>query len=283
MLKIARRLLNPPVFTNDEEKTDQARGTNTMGLACLGGGVYSPMMFAVAAITIVIGLLFDPRIGQVFLALNIHAGFAFALVQEGGKLVDRLFTYSPLATWFYFALSLVFIFWTMGLTVVRDALSQAQSRVESMMVLYDRLYRSDDFNALSIKDYLPPLLDQIVGVFPATCSVRVRTDLEDITLDSKTLSSLGIIVNELATNAMKYAFIGRSAGTICVAAKGEHGLVVLTFEDDGIGVPEGWKLEDSTGFGIQLVCLLIQQLKGSIAVDGGQGTRYTMKFAQASG
>lgn len=199
MLAWVKKLLEPPVFPGDEEKTSRARTFNTMGLyfvfaliiatvlyiplfathkleswaiilglfaaymvsrfllfrgqlnsaglflitmgwitcmgvALLGGGLSSPMMFALAAITIAVGLLFRARVGFFFLLLNVLLGLIFAFLQELGMYPPRYFMYSAKSTWFYFTLSLVFINWTINLTVrkLEGALEQMRQQNEEI-------------------------------------------------------------------------------------------------------------------------------------------------------
>ena len=87
-----------------------------------------------------------------------------------------------------------------------SALTDAKNRLHSMGLLYDKLYRYPDTQNLAIPEYFEPLIDEIVSVFPHGDKIRVEKKLDDIKLDVKTLSALGIIVTELITNAMKYAF-----------------------------------------------------------------------------
>ncbi len=162
---------------------------------------------------------------------------------------------------------------------VQKALQDAQARIYSMMVLYDKLYRAEDFRTLSLREYLPALMEQVAANFPRRNSIRILTEVEDIPLSPKLLSSLGIILNELTTNAMKYAFVGRSEGQIVVTAAQEAGEVLVTFADNGIGLPQAQFLKNSASFGMQLVELLVQQIDGSITVERGHGTKFVIRFA----
>jgi PAS domain S-box-containing protein len=158
------------------------------------------------------------------------------------------------------------------------ALLEAKDRMRSMGVLYDKLYRSENLREMSIKDYLPPLVDEIVGVFPNRGLVKVETRVDDIVLGVKALSPLGIIVNELITNAMKYAFAGRESGSISVSASAKDGRVTLIVEDDGNGIPESVDIENSSGFGLQLVGMLTAQLDGAMRIERRKGARFVLEF-----
>lgn len=88
------------------------------------------------------------------------------------------------------------------------------------------------------------------------------------------------MVNELLTNAMKHAFRGRAKGSIHVSAKTSGGLVSIAVQDDGNGMPESLTLENSTGFGLQLVAALCRQLSGTLRIERGRGTAVVLEFAQ---
>ncbi len=160
------------------------------------------------------------------------------------------------------------------------ALEDAGRRVQSMMVLYNKLYQSSDVTTLSVIEYLPELVDDIVGNFPNSGSVKVEKKIEDFTLKAARLQSIGIIVNELLTNIMKYAFIGRSGGTIVVAASLEENRAYFAIEDDGNGIPEKIDFENSTGFGLVLVQALTKQLEGTIRIERGTGTKIILEFTK---
>jgi len=158
------------------------------------------------------------------------------------------------------------------------ALRDAESRVESMMVLYDKLYRSTDFIEMSIKGYLPVLIDEIIGNFPNKKNVKVEKYIDDFILGADTLFPLGILVNELLTNIMKYAFAGRESGLIIVSAELDGNHVRIVIRDNGVGIPESVSFEKSTGFGLDLVSMLAQQIGGSIRIERGEGTAFVLEF-----
>jgi two-component sensor histidine kinase len=159
------------------------------------------------------------------------------------------------------------------------ALEDAASRVKSMMVLYNKLYDSPDFMKLSIKDYLPTLIDEILINFPNSRSVKVEKDIDDIVLDTKTLQPLGIIINELLTNIMKYAFTGKNDCLINISVKLVDKNLRMSISDNGIGMPESVSFENSSGFGLMLIGILTKQLNGTIKIERGHGTRIILDIA----
>jgi PAS domain S-box-containing protein len=167
---------------------------------------------------------------------------------------------------------------------VRAALEDVKNRIHGIMFLHDRMNVADEFGEVEVRDYLSPFIDGLVANFPRAGSVRVRKEIEDFALDSKTLQTLVMIVNELVTNAMKHAFVGRERGSIRVAASparvpgGVGARVALTVEDDGVGLPEGVDFDNSAGLGLVLAGLLVKQMDGTIRLEREGGTRIVMEF-----
>jgi PAS domain S-box-containing protein len=161
---------------------------------------------------------------------------------------------------------------------VITALEEAGNRIKSMLVLYDKLYQSASFHDLPVNEYISALIDQIVSNFPNSGSVKTEYTIDNFSLGSKVLSPVGMILNELITNTMKYAFPEKESGLISVTAKRTENHVTLTLQDNGTGMPESIDFENSTGFGLMLVKILTQQLNGSIHIDRTQGTGITLEF-----
>jgi PAS domain S-box-containing protein len=159
-----------------------------------------------------------------------------------------------------------------------SSLEDARNRVRSMMVLYDKLYQSPNFREVSVKEYLTSLIDEIRDNLLKHESVTIEKQIDDLILDAKTLSSVGIILNELLSNAMKHAFIGRDNGTIWVSFSLKDNHAVLVVQDNGTGIPESFDIATSAGFGMQLVGILTEQLEGAIQVERGNGMRFVMEF-----
>ncbi len=159
-----------------------------------------------------------------------------------------------------------------------SALQDTRNRVRSMAVLYDKLYRSTDFRAISAKEYLTALINEIMVNFPNRMHIDVETRIDDTILDAKILSPIGIIINELITNAMKHAFDGRDKGKILVSFSIHDKHATLVIEDNGVGIPDSINIMASAGFGMQLVNMLADQLDGSLRVEREDGARFILTF-----
>ena len=159
------------------------------------------------------------------------------------------------------------------------AIQDARNRVLIMMNLYDRLYRSSDFRNVSTDEYLNALIDEISFSYSDTNGITIEREFDDFVIDSKLLFPAGMIINELISNAVKYAFPSGSGGVIRVYfTRPVRNLVSLIVSDDGVGLPEGLDLENSTGFGLNLVHMLVTQLKGSADIMRSNGTIFRITF-----
>lgn len=160
-----------------------------------------------------------------------------------------------------------------------NALRDARSRVQSMMVIYDKLYRSDDFRSISANDYLSNLVKEVSSTFAGGLDVGIEMNIEDLILDSDVLFPVGIIVNELLSNAYKYAFTVKKSGTIRILfARKSDRLIEIVFHDNGTGLPDDVLSGKSAGFGMNLVKLLIKQINGNLQIARNYGTEYIISF-----
>lgn len=158
------------------------------------------------------------------------------------------------------------------------ALKDAMGRVQSMMMLYEKLYLTANFSRISVANYLPFLVDDIIANFPNRNSVKVQKKIDDVVLDIKRVQLLGIVINELLTNIMKHAFIGRESGMISLSIIQNGEIVSLSIHDNGNGMPESIDFENSTGFGLMLVGMLTKQIDGTIRIERLEGTTVILQF-----
>jgi PAS domain S-box-containing protein len=162
------------------------------------------------------------------------------------------------------------------------ALNDARSRFRSMELLYDQLYRTEIHDSGSVREYLDRLVDTLVNLFPDSQTVTVHTDIKEFPLDVKRLSTLGLLVNELVTNAMKYAFPGNPDGRLLVSARREGGMVSVGVEDNGPGLPQDFASRVPSGLGISMVRALAEQLMGTVRFEQENGTRVLLEFPYSS-
>ena len=148
-----------------------------------------------------------------------------------------------------------------------------------MHVLYERLLLTDNYNVTSVKEYLTNLINDIINLFSLSIDITLEKQIDDFQLDPKRLVPVGIIVNELLTNVMKYAFTDRTSGLIKIIVKENSGNVTLCIMDNGNGLPENFNIKTQTGFGMMLIKILSEQLGGSFTIENNNGTRSTLEFS----
>lgn len=158
------------------------------------------------------------------------------------------------------------------------ALNDARSRVQSMMIMYDKLYRSEDYRKMSVKEYLEKFIDDIFVIFENSKQVMIEKDIEDFVLDTKILFPMGIIINELITNAFKYAFPDGKEGKINISVKKINDKITLVIKDNGIGVPDKIAASASGGFGLNLASALSEQIGGEVKIIRDNGTAVEIAF-----
>jgi two-component sensor histidine kinase len=156
-------------------------------------------------------------------------------------------------------------------------LEESQRRVHSMMLLYEKLYRREDLSTMPANLYLEPLVQDIIDTSSGHAQVRAETIISPIPLDPDTLSRLGIIINELVGNSLKYAFQRGNEGPgekglIQVSLSSEKGRLLLRVADNGKGLSGAIDFENPKSFGFQMVSLLTQRLNGSIRLSREGGT-----------
>ena len=158
----------------------------------------------------------------------------------------------------------------------RMALAESYLRVYSMAELHERLYRSLERGKIRMGEYLAGVSES----FRQSHASRVVLDLDDqeIYLDVDRAVRCGLIVNELLTNAVKYAFPDGGPGEIGIALKTRGTNLELRVWDTGVGLPTGLSIQDARSLGLRLVRVLAQRLPAEIALESSRGTAFTFIF-----
>ncbi|HBY18041.1 MAG TPA: hypothetical protein DEH00_02605 [Candidatus Marinimicrobia bacterium] len=160
----------------------------------------------------------------------------------------------------------------------RIILKDAASRVQSMMVLYEKLYHSETYAELNVRDFLPSLIHDIVALFQGEKPVRTDLHIDKIVMDSRTLSTLGIILNECITNSMKYAFDDVKVPRITLRVNKDKDKIVVTYSDNGPGCMNNKLPDMRQNFGFHLIDMLVQQLNGTLRIDSTHGMKIVLEF-----
>ncbi|MDI9623703.1 MAG: histidine kinase dimerization/phosphoacceptor domain -containing protein [Methanothermobacter sp.] len=154
---------------------------------------------------------------------------------------------------------------------------ETQDRIRSMALIHEQLYQSEDLSRINFRKYVEKLTRNLVYSYSTGKSINIKLDVEDLHLNIDTIIPLGLIINELVTNALKYAFNGRTQGTIYISFKRVEDNLELKVKDDGIGFPVG-KLQENKSLGLKLVNILVGQLKGKMSVESHDGSCFKIIF-----
>jgi two-component sensor histidine kinase len=147
-----------------------------------------------------------------------------------------------------------------------------------MGIIHQKLYQGDNLGSIEMKDYFLNLGEGILDTFNADDKVKIECAMDNLELDVDTAVPIGLIVNELLTNALKYAFPENAAGNILISlSKSNPETLTLKVSDNGIGKTVGLAPK-GTGFGSQLIQLLTQQLNGEMTEDSQDGTSVLFHF-----
>ncbi|ASV31820.1 histidine kinase dimerization/phosphoacceptor domain -containing protein [Maribacter cobaltidurans] len=160
---------------------------------------------------------------------------------------------------------------------ILEAMEQSQHRVHSMGMIHQNLYLGEKLAAIEMKDYFENLTDYIIHSYGKSHQVNISLEMEKLELDVDMAIPIGLIVNELITNSLKYAFPDGRKGHIYLALNTNEDLLILEVRDNGIGMIAD-KLHDATGFGTHLVNLLVKQLDGKMVLVTNKGTSVSIQF-----
>lgn len=158
---------------------------------------------------------------------------------------------------------------------------ESKTRADSMALIHERLYQSTDLKSIDIGDYIRNLAADIFDTYvidPDQINLMVRVD--DIRLDTNTAIPLGLIINELLTNSLKYAFPNDKKGNITIELNKNDDKFTLIIKDDGIGFPSDLDYKNTETLGLELVNSLTQQVNGNMELISADGTEFRITFEE---
>jgi PAS domain S-box-containing protein len=161
----------------------------------------------------------------------------------------------------------------------REIFKETQNRIKLMSSIHEKLYKSKDVSQIDFSEYLKTLTDQLEQAYP------VKDGKIDLIIKSKNVPlgidkaiPCGLIVNELVSNAYKYAFDGKKAGKVIISLTHDNGKYKLVIEDNGVGLPKDLDFKNTETLGMILVNTLTEQLFGSVEIYNDKGTKFVITF-----
>lgn len=156
-------------------------------------------------------------------------------------------------------------------------MAETQNRVHSMGMIHNRLYQGKNMTSIEMKDFFDNLGAFIINTFDASERIHFTSKMSRLELDVDWAIPIGLIVNELISNSLKYAFPGNVSGEIVVNLEEKNNHLFLSVSDNGIGMTDHPKIMGS-GFGSELIRLLTIQLEGEMRLESSLGTNIIFEF-----
>ncbi len=162
-----------------------------------------------------------------------------------------------------------------------NVLKESQNRVKSMAMIHEKLYNSQSFNKIYFVDYIESLVwDLFYSYSIKKGTIKPVLDIDDVKLNIETSVPCGLIITELVSNCLKYAFPDGRQGELKVSLKIKDDYYELKISDNGIGFPENIDFKNTESLGLQLVNSLTDQIDGEIELDSTNGTEFKIRFQE---
>ena len=157
-------------------------------------------------------------------------------------------------------------------------LNESKNRIKSISLIHEKLYKSKSLSYVNMKDYITDLLEELIKTYKSnSVNIELKIDINNFEMDSKTAINLGLIVNELCTNSLKYAFVNRASGVISLNLKNEkEGTAKLLYGDNGVGIPKNFDFTTTTTLGMQLLKSFVSQIDGKMEINQNDGLEYVI-------
>jgi PAS domain S-box-containing protein len=158
---------------------------------------------------------------------------------------------------------------------VLSAIKDSQNRVRVISIVHEKLYRSGDLSNIDLGDYLKFLATSLFHIYttrPGTVALSVET--HGMKADINMAIPIGLIINELVSNSLKYAFPDGRSGEIAITTQEDNAVLTLTVRDNGVGLPESIDWRNTASLGLQLVISLVEQIDGTIELNRDRGTTF---------
>lgn len=164
---------------------------------------------------------------------------------------------------------------------IQEAILEGRNRVRSMAMIHQNLYQTEQLSTINVSEYVDHLTQNLFSSYNIEPErIKMETKIQPLELDVDILIPLGLILNELITNALKYAFPDEKTGTIHVGLYREEGPLVLRVTDNGIGMPKQFDFHRARSMGYQLINSFVKKLKGDLKIQSFAGTDVVLSIPQ---
>jgi two-component sensor histidine kinase len=157
-------------------------------------------------------------------------------------------------------------------------LSDLAGQVDAIRLIHEKLHQKEDISRIDMRPYIHELLDSVFAFSPNR--VRIKDNVQDISMQTRTAIPLGLIINELATNALKHGFLPEEEAEFFLSLEKDRktGCFFLTVSNSGAAFPEDVELDNPETLGLQLITALTDQLNGTVELQRTPRTRFILTF-----
>lgn len=161
-----------------------------------------------------------------------------------------------------------------------EIFKESQNRVRSMALIHEKLYQSKDMSQIDFSGYVSELVSNLFSSYSLNSAlITPHQDINNILLEIDLAINLGLIINELVSNAFKHAFPSGSKGNLYVSIKKEGQKFELVIQDDGVGFSPEINFRKTESLGLQLIITLVEQIGGEIFLIPDHGTKFVINFS----
>ncbi len=157
-------------------------------------------------------------------------------------------------------------------------LSDTENRIYAMALIHEKIYGSNSLADVNIKEYVEALTESLLDMYWS--NILFHSDMDSIDLNMEQAIPIGLIINELVTNTIKYAFPNDEEGNINISFKKEKNNYILIFKDDGVGLPEEFDIDNLSNLGLIVVKNLTTQIGGKLTILDCKGTGFKIEFKE---
>jgi PAS domain S-box-containing protein len=161
-----------------------------------------------------------------------------------------------------------------------EIFKESQNRVRSMALIHEKLYQSKDMSQIDFSGYVSELVSNLFGSYSLNSSLIIlHPDINNIFLEIDLAINLGLIINELVSNAFKHAFPSGNKGNLYISIIKDGEKYELVVQDDGVGFPPEIDFKKTESLGLQLIITLVEQMGGDIFLIRDHGTKFVINFS----
>lgn len=154
-----------------------------------------------------------------------------------------------------------------------------QNRIKTISLIYDKLYQSKEYSQVEFGELINQIVRHLIYVYNIDpLLITIKIDVDSFYIDLKKAVPCALIVNELVSNSIRYAFPNGSKGEILISLKEKNGNVEMIISDNGIGIPANINYRSTETLGLQLVVTLVNQVDGLINYEGNAGSKFIITF-----